>query len=49
MRLERDSAQALENAVGRTEPLLVLFCCAVIGVILLAVMLPLAEIMASIG
>ena len=48
-RMERTGSEALENAVNRTEPILVLLCCAIIGLILLSVMLPLAEIMASIG
>ena len=40
---------ALENAVSRVEPALVLLCSLLVGLILLSVMLPLMNIMAAIG
>ena len=40
---------ALENAVSRVEPALVLACSLLVGLILLSVMLPLMNIMAAIG
>ena len=46
--LERGEAE-LENAVARVEPVLVVITCAMVGVILLSVMLPLMHIMTGIG
>ncbi|NBJ93044.1 type II secretion system F family protein [Parablautia muri] len=43
------SEAALEDAVGRVEPALVLVCSVLVGLILLSVMLPLMHIMAAIG
>lgn len=47
--LSEDSEAALENAVSRVEPALVLICSLLVGLILLSVMLPLMHIMAAIG
>ncbi len=46
--LERSEA-ALENAVARVEPVLVVITCVMVGIILLSVMLPLMHIMTGIG
>jgi len=48
-RLDRDADEAIEKAVSRIEPFMVIFSCAVIGAILLSVMIPLTEIISSIG
>lgn len=47
--LTEDSEAALDELVGRVEPALVLVCSVLVGVILLAVMLPLINIMSAIG
>lgn len=47
--MSEDSEAALEDAVGRVEPALVLVCSVLVGIILLSVMLPLMHIMAAIG
>ena len=45
-----DSAQlAIERKVGRIEPTIVILTSALVGIILVAVMLPLINIMSSIG
>ena len=48
-RMEADARQALEDAVSRVEPALVLVTSGLVGVILLSVMLPLMNIMTAIG
>lgn len=47
--LTEDGEAALDELVGRVEPALVLVCSVLVGVILLAVMLPLMNIMSAIG
>ena len=47
--LSEESEAAIEDAVGRVEPALVLVCSLLVGLILLSVMLPLMHIMAAIG
>jgi len=47
--LSEESEYALEEAVSRVEPALVLVCSVLVGLILLSVMLPLMHIMAAIG
>ena len=47
--LAEESEAALENAVSRVEPALVLLCSLLVGLILLSVMLPLMHIMSAIG
>lgn len=47
--LAQESEDALEDAVSRVEPALVLACSVLVGAILLSVMLPLAHIMSAIG
>lgn len=48
-RMHSDAQQALESAVSKVEPALVLVTSGLVGVILLSVMLPLMNIMSSIG
>ncbi len=48
-RLSEDAFQSLESAVSRIEPAMVLICSALVGLILLAVMLPLMNILSAIG
>ena len=48
-RTQDEAQQALENAVSKVEPALVLVTSALVGVILLSVMLPLMNIMTAIG
>ena len=48
-RLEEESEEALEAAVGRVEPTLVIVTSVLVGAILLSVMLPLMNIMAAVG
>lgn len=48
-RLSEESETALEESVARVEPALVMVTSALVGIILLAVMLPLMNIMTSIG
>lgn len=48
-RLMEDSEAAVERRVGWIEPVLVIFCCALVGMVLLSVMLPLMHIMTAIG
>lgn len=48
-RLSEESEIALEESVSRVEPALVMVTSALVGIILLAVMLPLMNIMTSIG
>ena len=48
-RLQQQAEEALEDAVSRIEPAMVLCASALVGVILLAVMLPLMNIMSAIG
>lgn len=47
--MAENSEAALEEAVSRVEPALVLVCSALVGLILLSVMLPLMHIIAAIG
>lgn len=48
-RMEDDARQALDSAVSKVEPALVLVTSGLVGVILLSVMLPLMNIMTAIG
>ena len=48
-RLSREARESLEDTVARVEPAMVLICSVLVGLILLAVMLPLMNIMAAIG
>ncbi len=48
-RLERDAKEALENATSKVEPVAVILSCLIIGTIILSIMLPLTQIMSSIG
>ena len=48
-RLEDDAETAIENLVGKVEPTIVIVTSLLVGIILLAVMLPLMNIMAAIG
>ena len=48
-KLSEEGENALEGAVSRVEPALVLVCSVLVGLILLSVMLPLTRIMAVIG
>ena len=47
--MEADADDALEATLGRVEPTLVLATSVLVGMILLAVMLPLMDIMSAIG
>ena len=47
--MAEDGEAALEDAVSRVEPALVLLCSALVGMILLSVMLPLMHIISAIG
>ena len=47
--MAEDSAAALDDAVSRVEPALVLVCSVLVGLILLSVMLPLMHIISAIG
>lgn len=47
--MAEDSEAAIEEAVSRVEPALVLVCSVLVGLILLSVMLPLMNIIAAIG
>lgn len=47
--LSAEGEAALEDAVGRVEPILVLVCSLLMGLILLTVMLPMMNIMAVLG
>ncbi len=48
-RLSQDARESLEDTVARVEPAMVLVCSVLVGAILLAVMLPLMNIMSTIG
>lgn len=48
-RMEDEADEAIENLVSRVEPSMVLITSVLVGVILLSVMLPLMNIMSSIG
>ncbi len=48
-RLEEDAMSAIDEAVGRIEPTIVIVTSILVGIILLAVMLPLMNIMATIA
>lgn len=48
-RMQDEAQEALESAVGKVEPALVLVTSGLVGVILLSVMLPLMNIMTAIG
>lgn len=48
-RMEQDARQALEDWLSRVEPALVLLSAALVGVILLSVMVPLLDILSSLG
>ena len=47
--LSEEGEAALDAAVSRVEPALVLLCSVLVGLILLSVMLPLMHIMSAIG
>lgn len=48
-RLEEDAETAIEKLVGKVEPTIVIVTSLLVGIILMAVMLPLMNIMAAIG
>ncbi|MDO4516178.1 MAG: type II secretion system F family protein, partial [Bacillota bacterium] len=48
-RLDTEAETALQDAVGRVEPALVLVTSVLLGLILLSVMLPLMHILSTIG
>lgn len=48
-RLERDEADALDKRVSSIEPVMVIISCVLVGIILISVMIPLANIMSAIG
>ena len=48
-RIDQSAADGLERAVSRVEPAMVLTACLLVGAVLLAVLLPLANIMTAIG
>ncbi len=48
-RLSREAGRSLEETVSRLEPAMVLLCAGLVGAILLAVMLPLMDILSAIG
>ena len=48
-RMQEDASQALESAVSKVEPALILVTSGLVGAILLSVMLPLMNIMSAIG
>ena len=48
-RMEESLDQQLQQKVGRIEPTIVILTSILVGVILMAVMLPLIHIMSSIG
>ena len=48
-RLDDDAARSIDGAVGKIEPTIVIVTSILVGVILLSVMIPLMNIMASIG
>lgn len=48
-RLSQDARESLEDTVSKVEPAMVLLCSVLVGAILLAVMLPLMNIMSAIG
>lgn len=48
-RLMEDAGEALEKTISKVEPAMVMFCSLLVGLILLAVMLPLMNIMSTIG
>lgn len=47
--MDEEADSALELALGRIEPAMVLLCSLLVGMILLSVMLPLLDIMAALG
>ena len=47
--MDEEADSALEIALGRIEPIMVLLCSLLVGMILLSVMLPLLDIMAALG
>ena len=49
MQLSREAGNALEEKLSRIEPAIVVLCSVLVGVILLAVMLPLLHIRSAIG
>lgn len=49
LRLTEESEQAMEEALGRIEPTMVVIASLLVGIILLSVMLPLINIMSAIG
>jgi len=48
-RLNDDAAQSIEEIVSKVEPTIVIMTSMIVGIILIAVMLPLMNIMTSIG
>ena len=49
LQLSREASRALETKVSRIEPAIVVLCSVLVGIILLAVMLPLLHILSAIG
>lgn len=49
LRMQIDAQQALESAVSKVEPALILVTSSLVGIILMSVMLPLMNIMSAIG
>jgi type IV pilus assembly protein PilC len=48
-RMQQDAQQAIESAVSKIEPALILVTSGLVGVILLSVMIPMMNIMSAIG
>ena len=48
-RLNEDAAQSIEDIVSKVEPTIVIVTSMIVGIILVAVMLPLMNIMTTIG
>jgi len=49
LQLSREASRALDTKVSRIEPAIVVLCSVLVGIILLAVMLPLLHILSAIG
>lgn len=49
LRCDSEAQDAIDHFVGNVEPTLVVVMCVLVGIVLLSVMLPLANIMASLG
>jgi type IV pilus assembly protein PilC len=48
-RMQQEAQQAIESAVAKVEPALILLTSGLVGVILLSVMIPMMNIMSAIG